>query len=254
MFATKLCASVGLLAVAVTPLMGSAAYADPTGVKNIVLVHGAWADGAGWRGVYDILTKDGYSVSVVADPLTSLTDDVAATDRVLDRQDGPALLVGHSYGGAVITEAGDHANVAGLVFVSAFAPDVGESILGLLPKDGPQPPVEPSKDGFLFFAPQAYVAAFAAGIDADTAKFLAASQVPLAVVAGSAPMTIAAWKDKPNWYVVSKDDLIIPPDAQRTMAKRAGSTTVEVDGGHLAFMANPAPVAALIEQAAESLK
>ncbi len=229
------------------------ALAAPAGIKNIVLVHGAWADGSGWQGVYAILVKDGYTVSIVADPLTSLADDVAATNRVLDRQDGPAILVGHSYGGAVISEAGDHANVAGLVFVAAFVPDKGESVLGMLPKDGPQPPVEPSKDGFLFFNPQAYVAAFAAGVEPAEASFMAASQVPLSLAAGTAPLTVAAWHDKPSWYVVSTDDLIIPPDAERSMAKRAGATTIEMPGGHVAFIGNPGPVAALIEQAAEGL-
>ena len=223
-------------------------------VKNIVLVHGAWADGSGWRGVYDILKKHGYNVSVVSNPLTSLADDVAATDRVIDRQDGPVILVGHSYGGAVITEAGDNPKVAGLVYVAAFAPDKGESVLGLLHKDGPQPPIDVTKDGFIFFRDGAYQAAFAAGVPAAEANFMEASQVPLAAAAGNAPLTVAAWKDKPSWYIVSKNDLIIPPDAERLMAKRAGATTIEMAGGHVAFVADPKPVAALIEKAASGLK
>ena len=174
-------ASIGLAAFAL--LMASPALADP--VKNIVLVHGAWADGSGWQGVYAILKKDGYNVSVVSNPLTSLADDVAATDRVVDRQDGPVILVGHSYGGAVITEAGDNPKVAGLVYVAAFAPDKGESVLGLLPKDGPQPPIEVTKDGFIFFSNGAYQAAFAAGVPPAQADFMQASQVPQWPLAGA---------------------------------------------------------------------
>src|SRR5665213_668549 len=152
-------------------LVPAANAATPAGVKNIVLVHGAWADGSGWQGVYNILKKDGYNVSVVSNPLTSLADDVAATDRVLERQDGPAILVGHSYGGAVITEAGDNPKVVGLVYVAAFAPDKGESVLGLLPKDGPQPPIDVTKDGFAYFKNGAYQAAFAAGVPAAKAAW-----------------------------------------------------------------------------------
>jgi pimeloyl-ACP methyl ester carboxylesterase len=192
-------------------------------IKNVVLVHGAWADGSGWKPVYDILVKDGFNVSIVQNPLTSLADDVAAVDRVLARQDGPVILVGHSYGGAVITEAGDDPKVAGLVYVEAFAPDVGESTFGPLPKDAPPPPIEPAADGFAFFNKDAYVVAFADSVDPETAKFMAASQVPIAIVeAGSVPLTVAAWKTKPSWYQVGAQDLIIPPDAQRQMAGRAG--------------------------------
>lgn len=229
-------------------LLASPALAAP--VQNIVLVHGAWADGSGWQGVYEILKHDGYNVSIVANPLTSLADDVAATKRVIERQGGPVILVGHSYGGAVITEAGDGEKVAGLVYVAAFVPDAGESVLGLLPKDGPQPPIEVSKDGFIFFADGAYQAAFAAGVPAAEADFMQASQVPLSASAGNAPLTVAAWKTKPSWYVVARDDLIIPPDAERGMATRAGATIVEMPGGHVAFVVDPQPVADLIEQAA----
>lgn len=241
----------GALGIA-TAAMLAAAPAIAAPVKNIVLVHGAWADGSGWQGVYDILRKDGYNVSIVANPLTSLADDVAATARVIARQDGPVILVGHSYGGAVITEAGGDEKVAGLVYVAAFVPDAGESVLGLLPKDGPQPPIEVSKDGFIFFSDGAYQAAFAAGLPAAEANFMEASQVPLAAAAGNAPLMVAAWKNKPSWYVVAKDDLIIPPDAERGMAQRAGATTVEMAGGHVAFIVDPGPVADLIEQAANA--
>jgi pimeloyl-ACP methyl ester carboxylesterase len=244
--------SIGLGIATLALLLTAPALADP--VKNIVLVHGAWADGSGWQGVYDILKKDGYNVTVVANPLTSLADDVAATDRVLERLDGPAILVGHSYGGAVITEAGDDAKVVGLVYVAAFVPDAGESVLGLLPKDGPQPPIEITKDGFIFFANGAYQAAFAAGVPAAEADFMHASQVPLAAAAGNAPLTVAAWKTKSSWYVVAQDDLIIPPDAQRGMATRAGATATEMAGGHIAFVVDPQPVVDAIEKAANSVK
>ncbi len=230
---------------------GTAALAQaPAGITNVVLVHGAWADGAGWKGVYDILVSHGYSVSIVQNPLTSLADDVAATDRVLSRLTAPAILVGHSYGGAVITEAGDHENVAGLVYVAAFAPDAGESTFGLL-AGGPQPPIEVSADGFAFFLRDAFIPAFASGLDPALAAFLADSQVPISVqAAGLAPLTVAAWRSKPSWYLVAADDLIIPPDAQRQMAGRAGATVVEAPGGHINFVVAPEAAAALIEQAA----
>lgn len=244
----KLLAGAATLAMAVAA--GPAASANA--IKNVVLVHGAWADGTGWRPVYEILVKDGFNVSIVQNPLTSLADDVAAVDQVLARQDGPVVLVGHSYGGTVITEAGDDPKVAGLVYVEAFAPDVGESTFGLLPKDAPPPPIEPSADGFAFFNKDAYVVAFADSVDPETAKFMADSQVPIAIVeAGSAPLTVAAWKTKPSWYQVGSADHIIPPDAQRLMAGRAGSTVVEVPGGHLAFISNAQATADLIKQAAE---
>lgn len=244
--------SISLSVAALAVLAGSPALAAP--VKNIVLVHGAWADGSGWQAVYDILKKDGYTVTVVSNPLTTLADDVAATDRVIERQDGPVILVGHSYGGAVITEAGDNEKVAGLVYAAAFVPDVGESVLGLLPKDGPQPPIEVTKDGFIFFSDGAYQAAFAAGVPVAEADFMQASQVPLSVAAGNTPLTVAAWKSKPSWYVVATDDLIIPPDAERGMAQRAGATTTEMPGGHIAFVVDPQPVVDAIEKAASGVK
>jgi pimeloyl-ACP methyl ester carboxylesterase len=230
---------------------GEYSIAQPTGIKNIVLVHGAWADGSGWRGIYDYLKQDGYTVSVVQNPLTSLADDVAAVDRVLARQDGPVILVGHSYGGAVITEAGDDPRVAGLVYVQAFAPDVGESVFGLIPKDGPQPPLEPSADGFAFFASAAFLPGFADSVDPALAEFMRDSQVPAAIETGTTPLTVAAWKDKPSWYQVGDADHVIPPPAQRLMAGRAKATVVEVKGGHLAFMANARATADLVEMAAK---
>ena len=243
---TILAAGVSMLALAIP------ASAQDLGVKNIVLVHGAWADGSGWRGIYEILKNDGYNVTVVGNPLTSMEDDVAAVDRVLERQDGPTILVGHSYGGGVITEAGDHENVVGLVYVQAFAPDVGESVFGLIPKDGPPPPIEITADGFAFFSKEAYAPGFADSVDAETAAFMADAQVPIAVAAGDYVLTNAAWKDKPSWYQVGDADHVIPPDAQRQMAARAGSTVVEVKGGHLAFIANAQDTADLIETAAKA--
>ncbi len=243
-----LLAGAAALSMAVAAMPAAAAGT----VKNVVLVHGAWADGTGWKPVYDILVKDGFNVSIVQNPLTSLADDVAAVDRVLARQDGPVILVGHSYGGTVISEAGDDDKVVGLVYVEAFVPNVGESTFGLLPKDAAPPPIEPSADGFAFFNKDAYVVAFADSVDPETAKFMADSQVPIAIVeAGSVPNTVAAWKTKPSWYQVGAQDHIIPPDAQRLMAGRAGSTVVEVPGGHLAFISNAQATADLIKQAAE---
>lgn len=227
------------------------AQAQDIGIRNIVLVHGAWADGSGWKAVYDILAAQGYNVTIVQNPLTSLADDVAAVDRVLARQDGPTILVGHSYGGAVISEAGDDPKVAGLVYVAAFAPDVGESVFGLL-ASGPQPPIEVSADGFAFFQRDAFIVAFASGLDPVLAAFLADVQIPVSVErAGAAPLSVAAWHDRPSWYLVATDDHIIPPDAQRQMAARAGATVVEHPGaGHIAFVVDPQPAADLIMQAA----
>jgi pimeloyl-ACP methyl ester carboxylesterase len=248
-----LLAAAGALAMS-SAVATSPTTAQPAGkVKNIVLVHGSWADGSGWQGVYDILVKDGYRVSVVANPETSLADDVAATQRVLARQDGPAILVGHSYGGAVISEAGADPKVAGLVYIAAFAPDVGETVFGLLPKDGPKPPISVSADGFAFFDRNAYLAAFAPDLPPGLAAFMADSQVPTAMAAFTTPLKTAAWHGKPSWYLVSSQDQIIPPDAERAMAKRIKATTAEVAGGHVAFIAQPAVAARLIEQAANGV-
>jgi len=220
-------------------------------VRNIVLVHGAWADGSGWQGVYSVLTERGYRVSVVQNPLTSFADDVAAVNRVLARQDGPAILVGHSYGGAVITEAGNADNVAGLVYVTAFAPDAGESVSTLL-AGGEAPPLQPSADGFLFFDPAIMPQAFAQDIDAGDAAFLAASQVPTAGAAFAAPITQAAWRSKPVWYVVATEDHIIPPAAQRQMAGRMNAQITEVAGSHAVYVSQPAAVADAIDNAARA--
>lgn len=249
---TVLGAAVVTFAMAAIPAWS----AESGGVKNIVLVHGAWGDGSGWMGVYDILTKDGYNVTIVQNPLTSLADDVAAVDRVLARQDGPVILVGHSYGGAVITEAGDDPKVVGLVYTAAFVPDAGEVTFALLPQSDAPPPFEVGADGFAFLKKDAFIHAFAPDVGADLASFMEASQVPVSVQgAGLTPLTVAAWKTKPSWYAVSTDDQIIPPDTQRMMAKRAGSTIIEVGGSHVAFIkAQTAVIAELIETAATSIK
>lgn len=220
-------------------------------VKNIVLVHGAWADGSGWEGVYRALAARGYHVSIVQNPLTSLADDVAAVNRVLARQEGAALLVGHSYGGAVITEAGNADNVAGLVYVAAFAPDAGESVSTLI-AGGQEAPLQPSADGFLFFNPSVFPQAFAQDVSADRAAFLAAAQVPTAGVAFATPVTRAAWRSKPSFYVLSTEDRIIPPAAQRQMAGRAKATVTEVPASHAVYISQPIAVADAIDRAAQA--
>jgi pimeloyl-ACP methyl ester carboxylesterase len=225
-------------------------------VKNIVLVHGGFVDGAGWESVYKTLKKDGYNVSIVQNPTISLEDDVAATKRVLAAQDGPAVLVGHSYGGAVITEAGNDPKVAALVYISAFAPDQGESVASLIkdpPPGAPVPPILPPKDGYLSLDRTKFFAAFAADVDAEKAEFMADSQVPWGVGALSGTITEPAWKKKPSWYLVATEDKMIPPVAQRSMSKRAGSTVAEVKGSHAIYVSNPDAVAALIKQAADGV-
>ena len=230
----------------------AAFFAAPTAaapVKNIVLVHGAWADGSGWKGVYDILTKDGYTVSVVANPDTGIADDVAATQRVLDRQVGPVILVGHSYGGTVITEAGVDPKVVGLVYIAAFAPDGGETTGQFLPK-GPLP-ITVSKDGLAFFNKDAFLGGFAPDVPMDMRVFMYDSQVPLAMSVFPAPITHPAWRTKPSWYLVSSNDQVIPPDVERMYAKRMKAVTAEVAGSHVAFISHPDVAARLIEDAAK---
>lgn len=218
---------------------------------NIVLVHGAWADGSGWQRVHDLLRSRGYHVSIVQNPLTSLADDVAAVDRVLARQDGPVLLVGHSYGGVVITEAGDADSVAGLVYVAAFVPDVGESVCTLL-EGGAAPPVRASADGYLFFDPSLFPRAFAHDLSPEHGAFLAAAQVPPAAVAFGTPVSKASWKSRRSWYVLAAEDHVISPAMQRRMAERANATTTEVHGSHFAYVSRPEAVADVIDAAARS--
>jgi pimeloyl-ACP methyl ester carboxylesterase len=221
-------------------------------MKNIVLVHGAWADGSGWQAIHDLLRERGYGVSVVQNPVTSLAADVAAVERVLARQSGPALLVGHSYGGVVITEAGASPHVAGLVYVAAFAPEVGESVARLV-EGGTPPPVEASADGFLFFDPQIFPRAFAHDLPPAQSAFMAAAQLPPAAAAFEAPVTQASWKVRRTWYVVATEDRIIPPPMQRQMAARANATVVEVAGGHAVYVSQPQAVADAIDAAARAL-
>jgi len=224
-------------------------------VKNVVLVHGGFVDGAGWEGVYRILKKGGHQVTVVQNPTISLQDDAAVTRRALSAQDGPTILVGHSYGGAVITEAGTHPKVAALVYITAFAPDKGESVGSLIkdpPPGAPVPPILPPQDGFLALDKAKFRASFAADVDPDKAAFMADSQVPWGLEAISGTISAPAWRTKPSWYLVVTEDQMIPVVAQRTMAKRAGSTVVEVKGSHAIYVSQPGAVAALIEQAAKA--
>lgn len=249
---TRRLTAITTTALASLALAGGGVASTALAAENIVLVHGAWADGSGWQGVYDILTAHGYRVSIVQNPLTSLADDVAAVDRVLARQDGPAILVGHSYGGMVITEAGDDPQVAGLVYVAAFLPDVGESAFGLIEAGGAQPPIEPSADGFAFFNRDAFLAAFAPDVGDKLGPLMADAQVPIAFAAGSAEIGVAAWRSLPSWYVLATDDQIIPPEAQRQMAARAGAMVTEVPGSHVVYVSNPQAVADVIEAAAKA--
>src|ERR1700719_4575508 len=238
-------AAGALLSAAVAP-----ARAEP--VKNVVLVHGAFADGSGWQRVADILVKDGYAVSVVQEPLTSLADDVAATKRVLDLQQAPTLLVGHSYGGVVITEAGNAPDVVGLVYIAAFIPDQGESAVSLLSSaPAANNDMRATKDDFLYLDPAAFPADFAADLPPAEAKFMAHSQAMLAKAAGGAPVTTAAWHQKKSWALVATRDHNINPDLERKMAKRAGSETIEVPASHAVYLSKPKEVAGLIERAAK---
>jgi pimeloyl-ACP methyl ester carboxylesterase len=226
------------------------------GVKNVVLVHGGFVDGSGWHGVYDHLKKDGYNVTIVQNPTTSLADDVAVTKRALAAQNGPAILVGHSYGGVVVTEAGNDPNVAGLVYIAAFAPDKGESVSSLIknpPPGAPVPPIMPPQDGYLFLDRAKFRESFAADVTPDVAAFMADSQVPWAVEALNGAITEPSWKTKPSWYLVATDDKMIPPDAQRGMSKRAGSSVVEVKGSHAVYVSQPRAVADIIAKAANGV-
>jgi pimeloyl-ACP methyl ester carboxylesterase len=245
------------LVVAAATLLSAAAIAPARAatVKNVVLVHGAFADGSGWRRVAEILGKDGYTVSVVQEPLTSLAADVAATKRMIERVNAPLILVGHSYGGAVITQAGNEPQVRGLVYIAAFEPDTGETLGDLLKQKPPAAnSMVPAGEGYLIVDPKAFHADFAADLPAKEADFMAISQIPISVTAIGTPITNAAWHNKPSWYAVATEDRMINPDLERFMAKRAGSTMIEVKGSHAIFMSRPELVAKLIEQAAKDAK
>jgi len=222
--------------------------------KNVVLVHGGFVDGSGWESVYNILKQDNYNVAIVQNPTISLAGDVAATNLVINAQDSPVILVGHSYGGAVITEAGNNPKVVGLVYIAAFAPDKGESVNSLIanpPPNASVPPILPPSGGYLFLDKSKFHASFAGDVDADKAAFMADSQVPWGIEALGGVISQPAWKSKPSWYLLTGEDRMIPPPAQRLMAQRAGSTIVEVAGSHAIYMSQPNAVAALIKQAAQ---
>jgi pimeloyl-ACP methyl ester carboxylesterase len=223
---------------------------------TIVLVHGGFVDGSGWEGVHDLLKKNGHNVAIVQNPTTSLADDVAFTKRVIAAQPGKSLLVGHSYGGVVVTEAGTDPKVAGLVYIAAFAPDKGESVASLIkdpPPGAPVPPILPPQDGFLLLDPSKFAASFAADVSEPKASFMAASQVPWGVDALGGRVTEPAWKSRPSWYLVATEDRMIPPPAQRQMAQRAGAAVSEVAGSHAIYVSQPQAVASLIEKAVAAL-
>src|SRR5918999_4991195 len=227
---------------------------EPDFIRSIVLVHGGFVDGSGWQEVYHGLRKQGFTVSVVQNPTVSLADDVAAARRVLAQQDQPAILVGHSYGGVVITEAGNDPHVAGLVYIAGFVPDAGESVATLIqdpPPGAPVPPILPPQGGYLFLDKARFHASFAADVDAEKAAFMADAQVPWGVEALSGTISDPAWKTKPSWYLVATDDRMTPPPAQRFMSKRAGATVVEAAGSHAIYVSQPAAVAGLIAKAAK---
>lgn len=249
MLATLFAATAAFGIIAASP----AAQAANERINNVVLVHGGFVDGSGWEQVYKLLSAKGYNVTIVQNPTTSLAADVAATKAVLDTQAGRVVLVGHSYGGVVITEAGNDPKVARLVYIAAFAPDKGESVQTLIANPAPGaavPPILPPVNGFLMLDKAKFASSFAGDVSPERAAFLASSQVPWGVDALAGAVSAASWKAKPSWYLVSKDDKMIPPDAQRAMSKRAGANVVEVHGSHAVYESQPAAVAALIEKAA----
>ena len=245
-----LLAATAALALGTMPAIASA-KADP--VTSVVLVHGGFVDGSGWQGVYEILKKDGYNVTIVQNPTKTLADDVAVTKRAIAAAPGKVILVGHSYGGVVVSEAGTDEKVAGVVYIAAFAPDKGESVASLIanPAPGaPVPPILPPKDGYLFLDSAKFAASFAADVRPDVAQFMADSQVPWGVEALSGAVTSPAWKVKPSWYLVASEDHMIPPAAQRMMAARAGAHVAEAAGSHAIYVSKPAVVAGVIQEAA----
>ena len=248
---TLAAALLGATLLLTTPKV--AAAPPPTGIKNVVLVHGAFADGSGWEAVANILKKDGYTVSIVQHPETSFAEDVKFTKAEIDRQSGPVVLVGHSYGGAIITEAGNDANVAALVYISAFAPDTGESAASLeqaMPPAGKS--IKENADGFLYIDPAFFAADFCADVPPAKAEFMARSQVLFSKDSFTSPVTTPAWKSKPSWYLVASQDRAINPENERKMARRANAKTIEVSSSHAAYISHPKETAKLIEEAATS--
>ncbi|MCR5870910.1 MULTISPECIES: alpha/beta hydrolase [unclassified Sphingomonas] len=248
----KLLAAAASLALGAAPAIAQDKAGEP--VKSVVLVHGGFVDGSGWMDVYKILKKDGYKVTIVQNPTLSLEDDVAVTKRAIAAAEGKVILVGHSYGGVVVSEAGTDPKVAGVVYIAAFAPDKGESVSSLIanPVPGaPVPPILPPKDGFLFLDKVRFAASFAADVRPDLAAFMADSQVPWGVAALDGKVTTPAWRVKPSWYLVASEDKMIPPAAQRQMAARAGAKVEEVAASHALYVSKPAAVAAIIEKAAK---
>ena len=244
-----------VFAASIAALPLSSMSAPPAVVKNVVLVHGSFADGSGWRGVADILINDGYHVSVVQPPETSLNEDVAAVKRVLAVQDGPAILVGHSYGGVIITQAGDDPKVAGLVYVAAIAPDDGEAAGQLLQKiPAASTAVTPTADGFLYLDPRRFHDDFAADLPVSETRFMALSQVVTNGAAFGQKITGPAWKTKPSWGIVATEDRAINPDLERFMYQRAGSHVTEIKASHAVYISRPKEVAAVIESAAAAVK
>jgi pimeloyl-ACP methyl ester carboxylesterase len=246
--------------LAFATVLGSArvleAQAKPAGIKNVVLVHGGFVDGSGWLGVYKALRKEGYNVTIVQNPTISLADDVTVTKRAIAAAPGPVILVGHSYGGVVVTEAGNDPKVAGLVYIAAFVPDKGESVASLIkdpPPGAPVPPILPPQDGFLALDKPKFAASFAADVRAEEAAFMADSQVPWGVEALGGSVGEPAWKTKKSWSLVATEDRMIPPDAQRAMSKRAGATVVEAKGSHAIYVSQPKAVASLIMTAAKGV-
>jgi pimeloyl-ACP methyl ester carboxylesterase len=224
---------------------------------TVVLVHGGFVDGSGWQGVYQQLKNDGYNVSVVQNPTISLADDASVTRRAIDAAEEPVILVGHSYGGAVVTEAGTHPKVAALVYVAAFVPDEGESVNTLIegfPKEGPQPPILPPQEGFLMLDREKFHASFAGDVSDDEAAFMADSQVPWGVDALGGTISDPAWRSKPSWYLVTTEDRMINPVAQREMSSRAGATVTETSGSHAIYVSQPEVVAEIIEKAASQVR
>jgi pimeloyl-ACP methyl ester carboxylesterase len=251
MYRFKINLAVTAACLVLAGITASALAAPP--IKNIVLVHGAFVDGSGWQPVYEILVKDGFHVTLVQQPLTALEDDVAAAKRILDRQDGPCVLVGHSYGGAVITEAGTHPRVAALVYIAAHAPEEGETEAANGKRfPNRSRPLVKTPDGFVFLDPANFAEDFAADLPHAQAEFMAHAQIPTAAKVFTTPITKPAWKEKPSWYMVAKADKIINPDLERMYAERAHSRKVEVEGAsHAVYVSHPTEVAALIEDAAQ---